>query len=979
MMKNLLLLFLCIGFASTISAQVFLDEFLDGDQSNVFYGSSYDGTEVDGEWTIVGDGAGGPWDTFGYNIVDDMGEPVTIDMTGNNKIFIRAKANSLGTQLRMDVVDQGGYATTVAGITKFLVNDYVVYEFDFTDAYSDGGFGGTSCDDPAATCPVDGTNISSFVFYVNPGIGSWAGSVVLDFISVGEEPNVEITSNVWQDQFDNVESLGYMGTGSTLVNAVGNGLWTITGDGTNGPWDPVNILPGNPETADTIDISVAQGDDKVFIRMRTEVPGTSIRLDLMDVNDMATTAGSITKLITEEWTTYEYNFAGSYEDLAYGGTGCSVGPCPVDSERIANLILFVNPGIEAFVGQVEIDYISVGTALEEDEEGSNVLVYGDHFGIDEGYIGTDAAFELGVAGSAMSITGLGIDAPFAAVAYTCHDAEGPIAVNATGNNKLFIKAKSTVANTRLRVDLQDGDGFVTTQPSFTRVLETDYSIIELDFSSAYIDAGYGGTACDTGPCPVDAEAITSILLYPNAADGMFEGTIEIDYISFGAPLGDDVFRYVDHFDNEDRTAWSDAAGFTVEESGTELVITGDGTAGAYAAFNYAAHNQDSGEQLTLDLTSNNKIFMKVKSTVDGTPLRIDLLDEGGFATTEPATIRTIGTEYAVLEFDYSGTYSDGGYGGTSCDAGPCDVDGTTIQNFLVYIDPDNGGFEGTVTIDWISSLDPIETIIVDAGPVGIDVYADEFTDNLLDFTAGDSGLMTVAEEGLLKVIGDGTSGAFSPVVYQMHQDADSVIVNAVTNDNKLYVRARSTVADLPLRVDVQDNMGFLTSQAGLQNLVGEEFSVLEYDYTGNYVDGGFGGTPCTAGPCEVDAERLRFLQYYINPGIGAFDGELHIDWISFGEPLMVNVIDQQLVTGGKIYPNPASKEAYLDIDSNVSGAIQLTIVDLNGKVISSEKVGTVVPGNNSVKLSLDKIATGMYFLNISIDNQAAFYSKLFID
>ena len=770
-----------------------------------------------------------------------------------------------------------------------------------------------------------------------------------------------------------------MGTASTLVNSINNSIWSITGDGTNGPWDPVNLLTGNPETGDTIDVSVVEGNDKVFIRMRTDAPGTSIRLDLMDINDFATTAGSITKLISDEWTTYEFNFAGSYEDLAFGGTGCSVGPCQVDGERIANLILFVNPGVEAFAGQVDIEYISVGTALEADSGGNNVLVYGDHFSDDVGFVGTSAAFGLAVDNSNLSITGEGVDAPFAAVSYTCHDDAGAVLVDATGNNKVFIRARSSAPNTRLRLDLQDEEGFVTTQPSFTRVLDQEYSVIELDFSNAYVDSGFGGTPCDTGPCAVDPTSIANILLYPNPADGMFDGVIDVDYISFGAPLGEDVIRYRDHFDNEDRTAWSDAPGFTVEETGTELTIVGDGTAGAFAAFNYMAHDTDSGEQLTLDLTSNNKLFVKARSTVDGTPLRIDLVDMAGFATTNPAVMQNIGTEYSVLEFDFSGTYTDGGFGGTACDTGPCPVDGLTIQNFLVYIDPNNGGFAGTVTIDWISTIDPIETIIVDEGPLGVDDYADEFEDNSLDFYEETDGLVVLAEEGEMRIIGDGTSGAFAPVLYEMHDGGDSLLVNAISNGNKLYVRARSTVSDLPLRVDVQDNNGFLSSLAGLQNLVGTEFSTLEYDYTGNYLDGGFGGTPCTSGPCDVDGQRIQFLQYYINPGIGAFDGELHIDWISFGEPLTVNVVDVELAESAKIYPNPASEELYLEMDMKVGGTVVASLMDMNGKLAQTVALGDHLPGNNSLKISLTDLYSGMYFLNVTIDNQAAFYTKIFID
>ena len=979
MMKNLLTILLAFCITSLTTAQVYIDEFDDGDQSNVFYNNGYSGSEADGEWTITGDGSGGAFDIFGYNVVDDAGAPISIDLTGNNKVYVRAKASNLGTQLRMDAIDADGYATTLAGFTKTCVNDYTVFEFDFSGNYSDGGYGGTPCDASTAPCDVDGTRITNFFFFVNPGQGSWAGSVVIDYISVGLEPDGQVASSVWQDHFDNIESLGYMGTGSTLVNSVGNSLWSITGDGTNGPWDPVNILMGNPETGDTIDVSVAEGNDKVFIRMRTDVPNTSIRLDLMDINDMATTAGSITKIISDEWATYEFNFAGSYQDLAYGGTGCTAGPCPVDAERIANMILFVNPGVEAFVGQVDIEYISVGTALEGGAGGEGVLVYGDHFSSDSGLIGTGGAFELEVNNSTLSITGLGVDAPFAAVSYTCYDDTGGIAVDATGNNKLFIKARSSVANTRLRVDLQDSEGYVTTIPSFTRVIDEEYSVIELDFAASYVDGGYGGTPCDAGPCPVDGTMITGLLFYPNPADGMFEGVIDIDYVSFGAPMGEDVIRYSDHFDNEDASQFSDAGGFTVEETGTELTITGDGTAGPYSAFNYTAHDQASGEQLTLDLTSNNKFYVKAKSTVDGTPLRIDLVDMPGFATTEPATIRNIGLEYSVLQFDFSGTYTDGGYGGTACDTGPCPVDGTTIQNFLFYIDPDNGGFAGTVTIDWVSTIDPLETITVNEGPLGVDDYADEFIDNTLDFTTGVDGLTTVAEDGQLKVIGDGTSGPWTPVSYEMHDGTDTLLVNAVNNDNKLYVRARSTVADLPLRIDVQDKDLFVSSLASLQNLVGTEFSTLEYDYSGNYQDGGFGGTPCTTGPCPVDGQRIQFLQYFLDPGIGMFDGELHIDWISFGEPLTVNVFETELIDGAKIYPNPASEEMYLEMDTKLNGVVIASIMGMNGKIVQTTDLGNFTAGNNSMKISINGLATGMYFLNVSIDDQAAFYTKIFID
>ncbi len=984
-MKRIFTLFVFSILTAPLIGQVYLDEFDDGVETNATTPSGYSSVEENGEWTITGDGTSGPWDPFTLSPSDDEGNAVSIDISENNKVYVRAKASNLGTQLRLDVQDGDGFASTIGSVTKTLVSDYTVFEFDFTGVLSDGGFGGTPCDAATAPCPVDPTNITQLLFFINPGQGSFGGSVVLDFVSVGSAPTVGPVSDVWQDHFDNDNPLGFIMSSTTgLVNSISNSNWLISGDGTGEMWTPVNMLFFNPTTLDTIDVPVSDGQDKVFIRMKTNTPGTTIRVDLQDINDMATTAASVTKAITDEWVTYEYNYAGGYSDLGFGGTGCSSdqAPCPVDAARIANLILFVNPGSGAFVGDVEIDYISIGTPLEGDGGSNEVLAYGDHFSGDDSYVSTSGAFGLSVGASTFKITGTGVDAPFAAVAYSVHDMDTGAGgfVDVSANNKVFIRAKADVANTLLRIDLVDTAGYVTTIPSFTRLLESDYADIELDFSGNYLDGGYGGTPCDatTAPCAVDPTAISTVLFYPNPADGGFEGCLEIDYVSFGAPLGEDVRQYVDHFDNSNRDQWSDAGGFTVEEAGTEVVLTGDGSAGPYSAFNYALHNTENGDSEIVNIAFNNKLYVKAKSTVAGTPLRIDLVDEEGFATTEPSTSAIVGEEYSVLEFDYTGTYTDGGYGGTACDMGPCPVDGSVIKELLFYIDPDNGGYAGTMTIDWISTIEPLEEID-NMGPVGIDDYKDAMDDNSLDFVSDNDGLAVLAEEGQLKIIGDGTSGAFSPVLYELHEGAEKVLVNALNNNDKVYVRARSTVDGLPLRVDLQDGAGFLTSQAGLTQPLTTEFEIYEYNYAGQYTDGGFGGTACDAGPCPVDAERIDLVQFYIDPGIGMFDGELHIDWLTFGEPLSVSVVDHDNVQSARIFPNPALNVLYLDMQTNKTGQIRASIVDATGKVVKEQELGIQQKGKVNQEVDVAGLFPGLYIIHVTLDGQPAFYSKLIIE
>ncbi len=973
-MKKFLLLLLmlpcCLSFG-----QIYLDEFDDGVLDNTWYaGNGLTGSEADGEWTVAGDGTSGAFDPFGYQFIDENGDQIILDITGNHKIFVRAKASNLGTQLRMDVKDADGFVSTVPGVIRTLVNDYAVFEFNYDGNLVDGGYGGTACD--MGPCDVDGTRINELNFFVNPGQPGWGGVVKIDFISVGEEPQIGPMSDVFQDQFEDVVSLNYMASSTPgYVNVVADGQWKIQGDGTNGMWEPVNMLFYNTATLDTTDISMKAGDDKLFVRMRTDVPGTSVRIDIQDINNFASTAGSITKVISEEWVTYEFNYAGSYQDLAFGGTGCTVGPCDLDSERIANMIFFVNPGVEGFVGEVQIDYISVGTALEPEDPSTSVLVYGDHFSNDYGLVNTTGAFDLSISDSELTITGTGVDGPFSAISVVPHEDGNPILVDATLNNKVFIKVKSDAANTLLRIDLVDSSGFVTTLPSLTRLLEEDYSVLELDFTANYVDGGYGGTPCEAGPCDVDGSIISAVLLYPNPVDGGFEGNIHVDYISFGAPMGDDIPKYSDHFDDEDRSNFSDANGFTVTESGTELVIEGDGSAGAYSAFNFNPQNED-GESLILDITSNNKVYIKVKSTVDGTPLRIDVVDEDGFATTNPSVSRSMSSEYTIHEFDFSGTYTDGGFGGTACEVGPCDVDGSRVANFLVYIDPDNGGYDGTVTIDWISILEPLETIIDPGGPLGVDDYADEFDDASLENINDAEGLALSADGNFLTITGDGTSGMWSALGYAMHEGSDSIIVNAESNDNKVFVRLRSTVDALPLRLDLVDNLNFHTSLAGLTQNVSTEFSVLEFDFSGQYTDGGYGGTACESGPCQVDAKRIAGLTLYLDPGVGAFDGTMDIDWISFGEPIVTNVVDIDLVSGGKIYPNPLKDMLSLELDSKQNGEMQAVVTDLNGKIVQSSSLGNAIIGANSTSMSLDNLANGMYVLTVYIGGNPAFVNKI---
>lgn len=975
-----LLFVLLLGYSA--SAQVYLDQF-DEDKMNTSVTDGYVNTIEESELTITGDGSNAPYASFGYVFVDENNTPTTIDITENNKVFIRAKASSIGTQFRIDVKDIDGYVTTIDNVTETLVNDYTVLEFEYT-VYQDGGYGGTACDSDDAPCPVDGTQIAELTMFLNPGIPGFAGTAVIDYISVGDVPSTGPQSDVYQDEFNSDSSNDFIAFGDGYEGSVADGLWTITGLGTAGPYNPMEYFFHNMTTLDTADIDLTLGDNKIYVRVKGNVDGIALRCDVQDIDGFITTLGSVTKIISAEYATYEYDLTGLYQDLGYGGTPCDAdtAPCDVDPTRARNLTFFVTPGVEGFSGELQIEYISIGTPLEAVDPGLSEVTYGDHFNDGNQFANAEGPFVLNEIDSELTIVGDGTAPPYSAIAYSPHDMETltPIVLDVTLNNKIYVKGRTSTGNTLLRMDLIDTAGFVTSMPSLTKVLIGDDNVLEYDFTGLYIDAGYGGTACDSGPCDVDATAISGILLYTNPDDGAFDGVVTLDYISVGAPLGEDIAPYSDQFDNEINFL-GDATGFTSSEENDELLISGDGTSGAYAAMSYITHDMDSGNPLIIDMTFNNKLYVKAKSDVEGAPLRIDLLDSDGYASNAQAQINTLTSEYVVYEYDYTGAYLDGGYGGTPCtaDDAPCEVNGSSISSLLLYIDPDNGGFDGNVTIDWISTQNPLETI-GDPGPKGIADYNDQFLNNVIDNISGNIGLEVSEADGILTITGDGSSEMWNPIVYTTHDqdDESAVLVDAVINNNLVIVRARASSDSILLRMDLQDNQGYVTSQAGITRAIETEFNTYTYDYTNNYIDGGYGGTACETGPCDVDGERVNAIQLFIKPGVGQFSGTLDIDWISFGEALVDNVVNTDLVNQALIYPNPSTGNFVVSVDLNASVSdMNISIYDLAGQLVYGHS--NKLQGDSfETEINIENLLSGAYILTGSSNGKILFNQKLMI-
>ncbi|MCH2080799.1 MAG: T9SS type A sorting domain-containing protein [Saprospiraceae bacterium] len=963
-----LLCSLCL-FLTFSFGQVYVDEFDNDDPAFMGGAGSYAFEESNNELTISATNTG-PWDVFTYQFHDpSSANAITVDATGNNKVYIRAKASNVGVQLRMDLQDINGYVTSLAGISKILTTDYQILEFDFTGLYQDGGYGGTACD--AGPCPVDGEQLSQAVFFTDPGVGGFNGSVVIDYIAFGEEPDGVIMSEVFQDHFDVDSSLtSFTGAATYSLSLNDNSELIIAGDGSNPMWDPLSYTIRSAATYDPIDIDVT-ANNKMYIKVKSTVPNTAIRFDLIDIDGFANTQGSITKLVGTDYEVIEFDFAGTYIDLGFGGTPCTAdtAPCPVDGTRIAQLNLFIEPGVGEFLGELTIDYISFDIPLEPAGPSAD-LIYQDHFNNENLEFTADApGLAVAEMESDLIITGDGTAEAFAAISYELHDKdlnEQIVLDMAPGQDKVFVRARTEVGSVPLRIDLIDTAGYTTNQASLTKIISNEFETFEYNFTGNYFDGGFGGTPCDAGPCEVDASAIDQLLIYVDPVAGAFDGTVYIDFISVGQPAESDagvvgIPNYSDQMDDETINFVTDANGLSSNFMDDEWTITGDGNSDMWTAINYGIHNEAGELIIASAVASNDVLYVRAKTSVVGTQLRVDLQDQDGFVTNAAAVANTLSENYQVFEINFSANYNDGGFGGTPCDAGPCPVDGDRIANLQFFINPGVGAFDGTVTIDWVSFGQPLGN----SGPTGVINYFDEIDANTVLFIDDSDGFTSTTDD-IWTISGDGSGTPYAPVVYATHDDNGALLsVDAVGSSNLLYIMARGS-EEVNLRIDLQDEEGFVTNANAQSVDLTTAFEIYELNYAGAYNDGGFGGTPCDAGPCPVDGQRIANLQFFANAATGGFAGDIEIDWIAFGMPI-VGIPNQERLNTLTAYPNPVIDQLNVVFETTQASEVEIWLVNSLGQTIQRTGLGNMPAGRLTHSLDVSKFDAGMYTLMLRVD------------
>lgn len=161
------------------------------------------------------------------------------------------------------------------------------------------------------------------------------------------------------------------------------------------------------------------------------------------------------------------------------------------------------------------------------------------------------------------------------------------------------------------------------------------------------------------------------------------------------------------------------------------------------------------------------------------------------------------------------------------------------------------------------------------------IYSDEFNEGINKFSSS-SALSTSLNNNNLRIVGNGTSGAWESLAYSFHNSGSNNTINAASNP-KFYIKVKAENSP-QMRIDLKDINGYSTSAYSAFIIPNTDYQIFEIDFTGNLVDGGYGG-PCTSGPCPLDATQLTGIAIYLNPGTGAYNGTIDIEWLSLGEPV----------------------------------------------------------------------------------------------
>ncbi|MEL7161446.1 MAG: T9SS type A sorting domain-containing protein, partial [Bacteroidota bacterium] len=244
------------------------------------------------------------------------------------------------------------------------------------------------------------------------------------------------------------------------------------------------------------------------------------------------------------------------------------------------------------------------------------------------------------------------------------------------------------------------------------------------------------------------------------------------------------------------------------------------------------------------------------------------------------------------------------------------------------------------------------------------------------FSGEPGGITYAVNDGVLNIIGDGASGRFQVFSYALHDgDGAPRLANVIGSSDLLYLRARTQSGEAAnLRVDLVDESNFHTTNASRTAVIsGTDYDIYSLNYAGGYQDGGYGGTGCTDDiePCTVNGTRITAISFYPEPTEGAFNDTIQIDWLSFGEALMVSTDDFAEVESLRLFPNPATGE--FGVAYRLARPAELTVQLYNGigRPVRNLALGRQAAGEGFTRVDVSTLPAGLYFFRMTVNGRVS--------
>ena len=260
-----------------------------------------------------------------------------------------------------------------------------------------------------------------------------------------------------------------------------------------------------------------------------------------------------------------------------------------------------------------------------------------------------------------------------------------------------------------------------------------------------------------------------------------------------------------------------------------LVITGNGSATPYAAISYDLHT--NGTLTNSNIGSNSKLYIKVKGT-SSPNLRIDLEDNLGYVTNYNASSISVASNFVIYEIDYTGKFSDGGYGGPCApSSAPCPVNQNAISRLVFFINDATGNYNGTIEIDWISFGEPLE-------PINTPTH--KILHNQIGYFVGKE-----------KIVNISSNSSFTGIAYDVTNSSNNSVASGTTSSSVFWSDAQQYVTSIDLStIDTpgqytittsSDQIAFTIANDTYEDLANQAFKYYYYNRASTAITATHGG------------------------------------------------------------------------------------------------------------------------------------------